>query len=196
MIRPTLLLAWALAVPAFGEERTFTVTADGKSVGEVILAFKSQADGSTAVAVRAEVGRFAVKYRGTEVWKDGRLVRMDGSGMTLRATDRGYELQTGTKDVVVRGDVWPNSFAVLPGPGRTPLVVDVPSGDVHRCKIEAIGPDRVSVADKPIPATRYRVTIAGQPTDVWYDASGRLVRRSWPRDGRAVVQELTRLKPD
>jgi hypothetical protein len=50
------------------------------------------------------------------------------------------------------------------------------------------------VEGKPFPVTRYRVTAGGNRWDVWYDADQRLVKRSWTRDGRTVVAELTARK--
>jgi hypothetical protein len=177
MIRIPAIICLMAAVPAVADERTFSVTVDGKAVGELVASYRAQQDGSTAVAVRGGwPAPFAYDYRGTETWKDGRLVRLEGTGsdagrnggVTLVAGKNTSTLKTGVKDVSIRDEVWPTTGAILPDPDRKPLVVDVLTGDVLRAKVEKVGADRVTVAGKPVPVTRYRVTAGGQRWDVWY----------------------------
>ena len=194
-----VLLAGVVCVtPAFAEERAYSLSIDGQPAGEVVFTFKRQADGSTTVACRSD-GKILPPgpYRGraTEVWKDGRLVRLDASGVTVREAGRDYRLWAGAKDVTARGDLWPDTFAVRPGPDRSPLVVDVLTGDVSRAKVETVGPDRVTVAGKPIPTTRYRVTVGGRAVDLWFDQCDRLVRRGWGQDGARWVIECAQIAP-
>jgi YD repeat-containing protein len=207
MTRQALLVLGLIPIPAAAEERTFSVSVDGKPAGECVVSFQAQADGSCAISCRTEVRaegrpRDSFEYRGTEVWKDGRLVRLDGSGaengqkggVSLAAGKDGCALKAPTKEVTVRGEIWPNTYAMLPDPDGKLLTVDVLTGDVLRAKVEQVGADRVTVAGKLIPATRYRVTAGGLTTDVSYDAANRLVRRTWTRDGRAVIMELIRIR--
>ncbi|MBO0697834.1 MAG: hypothetical protein J2P46_05545 [Zavarzinella sp.] len=207
MIGRTLLLLGLVPVAAAAEERTYSVTIDGKPAGECVVSLRSQADGSSAVSARIEVRteqrpRYAYEYQGTEVWKDRRLVRSEGTGtengqkggVSLAAGKDGYTLRAPTKEVTIRGEVWPTTYAMLPDLDREPLVADVLTGDVLRAKVEKVGADRVMVASKLIPATRYRVTVGGTTTDVWYDDAKRLVRRRWTLEGRAAVLELIRVK--
>ena len=196
MPRLSLTAAFLAALPAFAEERTFAVTVDGKPAGELVLTFQARTDGTTAVTVRADYRAerptpFAFEYRGTEAWKDGRLVRLEGlgtedrhkGGITLVAGKDTYALKAGVKEVSVRGEVWPTTGATMPDPDGKPLVVDVIAGDVLRAKVEKLGPDRVTIAGKPVPVTRYRVTAGGNRWDVWYDAGQRLAKRVWTRTG-------------
>jgi hypothetical protein len=203
MFRLSALVCVLVAVPAVAEERTFSVTVDGKAVGELVLSYRTQSDGSTAVTVRSESqSPLAGEYRGTETWKDGRLVRLEGTGSdggrkggtTLTGGVDTYALKAGVKDVRIRDEVWPTTGAILPDPDRTPIVVDVITGDVLRAKVEKVGADRVTVSGRAVPVTRYRVTAGGLRWDVWYDADRRLARRVWTRDGRTVVAEPTQIK--
>ena len=199
MRRFLLLSMWLAGATAHAEERQFAVSIDGKPAGEVRVSFKSQADGSSSVSVRMDVkGGTPASYSGTELWKDGRLIRLDGErkGVTLRATDRGYDLKGPNRNVTVRGEVWPDTFTVLPKVDADLLVVDMRTGDVYRSKVEKIGPDRVTVGGRPVPATRYRVMFAGGSTDMWFDDRGRLVRRTWTRDGRVTRVEATQIGGD
>lgn len=209
MPRLSFAVLLVCALPALGEDRTLSVTVDGQPAGEITLEFKTLIDGATSVTIRAEyrVERpvpVSFDYRGTESWKDGRLVRLDGlgsegaikGGVTLVSGKDAYALKAGVKEVSVRGEVWPTTGAMLPDPDRKPLVVDVITGEVLRAKVEKVGADRVMVAGKIVAATRYRVTAGSNRWDVWYDGNRRLAKRIWTRDGRTVVAELTQLKAD
>lgn len=196
-----LLLA---AVPVLADERTFTVSIDGRPAGDLIVSYQTRSDGTTAVTVRTDWRAdrptpISLDYRGTETWKDGRLVRLDGSGVqdgrkggiTLVAGADGFALKAGVKEVSIREAIWPTSGASPPDPDARPLVVDAVTGEVQRTKVETVGPERVTAAGKLTPATRYRVTAGSARWDVWYDDQKRLVRRTWTRDGRTVTAELT-----
>jgi hypothetical protein len=188
----------------FAEERTYSVTVDGRPAGELCISFQSDSKGTTAVTVRAESPPLAFEYRGAETWKDGRLTRLEGAGsesgrkggVTLVAAKDAYALKAGVKEVRIRDEVWPTSGAMLSDPDRNPLVVDVLTGDVLRAKVENVGADRVTVGGKPVPVTHFRVTAGGQRWDVWYDADQRLAKRVWTRDGRTVTAELTKVRRD
>jgi hypothetical protein len=203
MARLSALLLLLSTLPAGAEERTYAITIDGQPAGEMTVSFQARDNGSTAVTVHADYHAdrpvpLALEYRGTETWKDGRLVRLEGlgsenrqkGGITLVAGKGAYALKAGVKEVSIRDDVWPTTAVMLPDPDRRLLVVDALTGDVLRAKVEKVGAERITVAGKPVTATRYRVTAGGNRWDVWYDADPRLVKRMWTRDGRTVVAEL------
>src|SRR4051794_7236950 len=158
---PLLLLA---ALPAVAEERTFSITIDGQPAGELVVKYQTQTDGTTAVSVRADYRAerptpLSFEYRGTESWKDGRLVRLEGlgaesghkGGITLVAGNDAYALKAGVKEVRVRGEFWCTTGARPPDPDAKPLVVDAITGDVLRAKAEKVGRDRLTVAGKEVP---------------------------------------------
>src|SRR6185369_3402330 len=112
---------------------------------------RARTDGTTAVTVRAESPTpLGVDYRGTESWKDGRLVRLDGlgsengrkGGVTLVAGKDAYSLKAGVKEVSVREELWVATGVTPPDPDKKPLVVDAITGDVLRAKVEKVGADR------------------------------------------------------
>lgn len=205
-----LYLALMVAVPpAAAGEHVFTVTIDGRPAGEVTIAYDPRPDRTTAVTVRVQyqVDRpvpISFDYRGTETWRDGRLVRLDGlgtdgrtkGGIQLEAATNAYALKAGVKQVTVRGAVWPTLGGPPPEPDDRPLVVDVITGDVWQAKVETVGPEALTIADKRLRTTRYRVAAANQRWDLWYDESGRLVKRVWTRAGRTVGFELKEVRPD
>lgn len=207
MFRAALLLVGT--IPVIADERTFSVTIDGRAAGDLVVSYQTRSDGTTAVAVRAawqgdRPTPLSLDFRGTEMWKDGRLVRLEGvgiqdgrkGGITLVADNDAFALKAGVKEVRVRDPIWPTSGVAPPNPDDKPLVVDVVTGEVLRAKVEKVGPEQVAAAGKRTPATRYRVTAGSTRWDVWYDDKDRLVRRAWTRDGRTVVAELTGRKSD
>lgn len=201
---PLLLLS---ALPVLGEERTFSVTSDRRPAGELAVSYQRRTDGTTAVTVR---GRWraekpiAFEYRGTESWKDGRLVRLDGlgsedgykGGITLVAGTDAYALKAGVKEVSTRGEAWATTGVFPPDPDAKPLVVDVITGDVWKGKVEKVGAERLTVDGKGMAVTHYRVVAASTRWDVWYDESQRLAKWVRTRDGRAISAELIRIKKD
>ena len=204
MCRWLILATSLLALPLHGEERTFDMTVDGKVAGTMTIDYQLR-DGTTSATVRTDrASQPAFDYRGTESWKEGRLVRLEGAGIdgphkgsvSLVAGKDAYRLKAGVKEVRVRDDVWPTTGVMPPDPDRKPLVVDAITGDVFHAKVEKVGADRVVVRDKPIPTTHYRVIAGGNRWDVWYDANQRLAKQAWTRDGRTMVAELTGIKAD
>jgi hypothetical protein len=198
----TFLLILLAAAKGQCAEFKFALTIDGKSEGSCTLTSK-QADGSeleirgTIAADRASL----LSYQGLERWKDGRLVRMEGSGTENRkngkvaivAGKEGYTLKAGAKEVAIHGDVWPTTFWIRPDADR-PLVVDAITGDTFHAKIEKIGADRVVIAEKPIATIHYRLTFDGRVVELWYNKDGHLVRRKWSVAGRTFELLLTDVK--
>jgi hypothetical protein len=209
MARVSLTCLLLATFPALAEDRTFAVTIDGQPAGELVIGYHVRSDGNTAVTVRGEYRAerptlLSFEYRGTESWKDGRLVRLEGfgsanghkGGITLVSGKDAYALKAGVKEVRVRDEVWPTLSAMRPDPDAKPLVVDVISGDVLHARVEKIGPDRVTVADKPLAVTVYRVVAGPNRWDMAFDDKQRLAKWAWTRDGRTVSTELKQCKDD
>ena len=199
-----IFISSLFALPLHGDERTYHISLDGNPAGTMIIDYQLR-DGTTSATVRIDrIGQRTNDYRGTESWKDGRLVRLERTGtdgphkgsVLLVAGKDAYSLKAGVKEVRVRDDVWPTTGVLPPDHERKPLVVDTISGDVLHAKVEKVGADRTAVRDKPIPTTHYRVTAGSQRWDAWYDAKDRLVKRVCTCDGRTEVAELTSIDSD
>ncbi len=184
-------------------EFQYSVAVDNRPAGEFSVIFKPGGSG-TEVHARIKVDRnkdYQFQYEGTELWKKGRLVRLDGTAVEMSQKRNvslvdgkaGYALKSGIKEVTVRGEVWPTTYWMRPDVER-PHIVTVPTGEVSRAKIASLGPDHLQVDAKLIHATRFRVTTTGASTELWYDAANRLVRRKWERNGRSIVIELVHIK--
>jgi Family of unknown function (DUF6134) len=209
MSRLSVLAVLLIVFPLMGEERTFSVAIDGKPGGTMVLEWQRRNDGATSVTLRADYRlegptAYGFDCRGTEMWKDGRLVRFEGlgsengikGGITLVAGKDAYALKAGVKEVRVRGEVWPTTGMMPPEPDRKPLVVDAITGDVLHAKVEKVGADRIEVAGKLVATTHYRVIAGASRWDVWYDENNCLAKRVWMRDGRTVIAHVTHIKAE
>lgn len=188
-----------------GAEWQFAVSIDHKPVDKFTITVTHVEPVTEIHSKLAITGDRAwqLSYEGSESWKDGRLVRLEGSGtqndkkgsVSLIDGKGGYALTAGDKEVTVRGDVWPTTFWIRPDTDK-PMIVDALTGEVSRVKIEPLGPDRLMVDGKAVRVLKYRLTTAGMVTELWYDSSNRLTRRKWEDHGRSIVMELIRIKTD
>ncbi len=210
-----LLALLALAGISLGraadiETRDFNVLVDGKPTGEAHITIHTQADGSTVVTsdtdilVKLLIGHYRYAFRGREVWKDGRLVRLDstcnddGKLYVLAASAEGdrFRLKVNNQEKFVRGDVWLTSYWAEPT-GRLNQEVALLDADTGRelaSRVQQIGVEQRTIAGQNVNVTRYRATGKHGNTDLWYDGNNRLVRQEWTEDNHRMVLELIRLR--
>jgi hypothetical protein len=194
------------------ETRTFSISVDGKAAGSYRMAIQKRADGMLAmtgeadVTLRVALVNYKYSYRGTEVWKDGRLHTFEsnsndnGKKHSVSATGGrdGASVRTAGREVFVRGDVWLTTYWQLPpenARGASLALVDADTGKLLKARLEKIGVEDVAVAGNVVKATRYRVSGAVK-ADLWYDNADRLVRQESVEDGHKTVLELSRIQRD
>jgi YD repeat-containing protein len=190
-----------LAPMLHADERTFSAAVDGKSSGTFTVTSKTHPDEVTEIRARFDIGDRS--YEGAERWRRGRLVRLEGSGTESGRTRSaslidgkdGYALTSGIKEITVRGDVWPTSFWIKPAAEKL-LIVDVFTGEVSRGKLDKVGPEQMQIDGKLVRVTKYRLTFAGETTELSYDQADRLTRRKCEAKGRSIVIELTGVRAD
>jgi hypothetical protein len=192
------------------EVRNFTTKIDGNPAGTYRMTITRQDDGSVSMVGQADVKVTKVgftvykySYRGTEVWKDGRLVRFqsstddDGKKFTVTATAEGdgVRLKVNGEESSARAD-WLTSYWQLPTAEmrkRHIALIDVDNGKSMNGAIRYLGTEQVTVCGKPQNCAHYRVT-GPNMVDVWYDAQERLVRQEWMDEGYHVRLELTSVR--
>jgi hypothetical protein len=206
-----LTIAPPPARPAGPEQRVFTVLVDGRPAGEYRLTVGADADGTetmtgvAAVRVRHVLGQYRYSYQGSEVWKDGRLVRLDaatdddGKKCDVRAAAEaaGLRVEANGQARLAPLDSWPTTYWRLPPTerrGRPLTLLDVDTGQSLAARLDAVGPARLTVAGRPLDCTRYRVTGQAQ-AELWFDAQDRLVRQETIEDGHKTVLELRDVRP-
>jgi hypothetical protein len=192
------------------ETRDFTVLISGKPSGEVHMTIHRQEDGSvvmrcdTDIKVAFGILHYKYVYRGLEVWKDRRLIRLDsntddnGKRFVVSAVPDGANLKMKVNNVEkqVRGDVWVTSYWTLPDPkiraGQL-TVLDADSGKMLDGKLGFIATEKLRVAGQEVTLNHYR--FAGKVNvELWYDGSERLVRQEWTEQAHKTVLELLRVR--
>jgi hypothetical protein len=205
-----LLAGAPRAAAADTEVRDFNVVVDGSRAGDYHMTIRRQDDGTVTMTNASEVrvkllgvSFYSYAYRGTEVWKDGRLQRLESSGQengkpfAVAAVPAGNGLRVtfNGQEHVSRPDVWTMTYWLLPVAGQRnhalPLL-GCDNGQGADGFLQYLGTERRSVAGQEQDCTHYRVT-GSTPHDIWYDGQERMVRQEWVVDGHRTLLELTRV---
>jgi hypothetical protein len=188
------------------ETRRFQIFIDNRPAGSYYMSFSERADGSIAVSERADVRirylliSYHYSYRGTEVWKDGRLLQLDANSdddgkrfsVAARAEAESLRVVVNGQESRLPKDVWPTSAWRLPDAKHRNgqiAVLDVDTGRQLAGNISHVGTSRLNVAGAVEDCVHYRIT-GGVQIDAWYDAQERLVRQEAVDDGHHVRWEL------
>jgi hypothetical protein len=212
------VLAVALAVLAGAsaaraadlETRDLAVRVDGKPAGEVHMTIHRQDDGVTQVSCDTDVKvkilfvSYAYRYRGREIWKDGRLQRFsstcndDGKHFEVSAVaeEGGLRVSVNGRERLMPAHTWLTSYWTLPDAkvreGVVPLL-DADNGRELECRIQHVGTQQMAVLGQVQNVNHYRLTGKVQ-VDLWYDGAERLVRQEWMEEGHRTVLELMRIR--
>jgi hypothetical protein len=207
----------ALGLPRAGaadlEVRSFNVLVDGKKAGDYQMTIGRQADGSVSMSAQSDVrvtvlgvSVYTYTYRGMEMWKDGRLQRLEtggkekGKAFAVRAAVDGANVRVRfieegkpATERLTRPDVWTTSIWHLPPAqfrNNKVLLLGCDNGKDIQGSLQLVGTEQISVAGQTMTCSHYRV-MKDVPHDVWYDAQERLVRDVWTASGHRTVVEMT-----
>ena len=193
------------------EIRRFAILIDGKRSGDYKLTVARQDDGTVTATLQGAmritklgVTWYHYSFRGTEVWNNGRLQRLestcddDGKKYSLIATaeDGGMRVKVNGQEHTSPADVWVNSFWQLPPAAyhNAPVpLLGCDDGKDIRGYLQMMGSVEINAAGQSMNCTRCRV-LSAEPHDLWYDGQGRMVRQEWVEDGYKVTFELTRVQ--
>lgn len=206
-----LLSAAPRAGAADTQTRDFNVLVDGSRAGDYHMTIQRQDDGTIAMTNESEVrvkvigvSFYSYAYRGREVWKAGRLQRLDSNGQengkpfVVAAVPAGDGLRVtfNGQEHTARPDVWTMTYWMLPPAAYRnrglPLLGCDNGQEVVNGYLQYVGAEQLTVAGQPQTCTHYRVT-GSTPHELWYDAEERMVRQEWVVDGHKTVLELTRV---
>jgi hypothetical protein len=217
LVAAVALLALAASAPSVAraadiETRDLNVLVDGKSAGEVHMTIHRQDDESTVlkcdtdIQVRYLVIRYIYSYRGCEVWKAGRLLRLDSTCndngkryvVSAVAEGEGLRVRVNNQEWMARPDVWLTSYWCLPDRKQRDQPIPVVDADTGR-NLGAARLQYVATEQRPLNGQvqnvyHYRLTGSQVQVDLWYDGGERLVRQEWVEDGHRTLLELTRVR--
>lgn len=192
------------------ETRDYAVTVGTKAGGEVHMTMHKQDDGSvhlrcdTDINVKILLASYRFVYRGREIWKDGKLVRLDSqtddNGKRLAVTvvqdAAGHKVRVNNAERTIKGDVWTMSYWSLPDAkvrANALTLLDPDDGKDVPGKLAFVASEKLKVAGQEVTLNHYRVT-GKTVVDVWYDGTDRLIRQEWTEQGQKLLIELTRIR--
>jgi hypothetical protein len=192
------------------ESRDYTLRVDGRHAGKANITIQQQDDGTTIVScdttvqVKVFLKTYRYNYQGREVWKDGRLQRLDsecnddGKRFKVNALADGERLRVrvNNQERLARGDVWLTSYWTVAGVKDRKDTVPLLDADTGRdldCRVQFLGAQQIAVAGQAQNVNHYKLTGSKVQVDVWYDAADRLVRQEWIEDGYKTVLELNQV---
>jgi hypothetical protein len=200
-----------VAAAANTESRDFAVRVNDKPAGEYHMTITRQEDGSVSMTGQADIHftvylikKYSYVYRGTEVWKGGRLLRLDsscdddGKKFSVSAASDGTTLRVRVngQDHISRGEVWVTSYWCLPTMDQRNHAVPLLDADTGRditAALHFVGGAKVNVEGRPADVSHWRLT-GGVQVELYYDSQERLVREEFVEDGYRTVLELVRIR--
>jgi hypothetical protein len=205
-----LAMTGAVTRAADIETRDFAVLVSGKQAGEVHMTIHKQDNGSiqvrcdTDIKVPLVIGSYKYVYRGLEVWKDRRLVRLDSNTddngnrylVSAVAETAGLRIKANNVERMARPEVWLTSYWCLPDPklrADTIPIIDADTGKDLSGKLQFVANEKRHIAGQDTTLNHYKLT-GKVHVDLWYDGSERLVRQEWMEQGHKTVIELTRVR--
>jgi hypothetical protein len=209
LVAAGLLATAGMTVAAAGDagEFTFTVLKDGSPVGHHFIVFQRQGDRveireATEIEVRlAMIPIYRFEHEGTEVWEDGRALRIDGTtndngeklDIAVRRNADGY-----TRMINGRVDEFDDSKQVLAFWNKDVVNHDdffsAVEDKVIRASFQFLGRDQITVAGQELDTEHYRM-IGDEERDLWFDRSGRIAKVAFSRLGSEITYLRDQLAP-
>jgi Family of unknown function (DUF6134) len=207
----SLVLAGAgRAAAADTEVRDFSIKVDGKAAGEYHMAIRQQQDGTTAMSATSDVRvtvllvtAYTYSYRGQEVWKNGKLQRLESAGkenskafaVSVSPEGDGLRVKANGQEKVIGSNVWTTSCWQLPNTAVQNQAVSLmgcDNGQVSAGQLQYVGPERINAAGQEQICGHYRL-MRDVPYELWYDAQKRLVKEEWVSNHHRTVLELVKI---
>ena len=193
------------------EVRTFSISVDGKASGEYRVSVQVLDDGSRQATVESVTkvpqgtGWRRTSYAGVEVWKGGKLQRLDarcyddGKRRHLTAAPNAGQLRVmiNGQRTDVRADVWTNTYWFVPEmTERTQAmaIFEVESGKVIAAQLEQLGAEKLTVIGQGLDCSRFRLRGDNLKADLWYDGADRLIKLDATEDKHRTVLELIKVQ--
>lgn len=171
-------------IDAYPEILKFRVTRDGNPIGTVMERFRTIGDDIRVdVYIRLEVDvlfftAFRYEHRSREIWRRGRLVRLDtvtdddGDAQMVRArADAGKLAVSGPAgQLSAPAAIFPSSYW-HPRFVEQTRMLDSQRGRLLEIRCDRVGDERIVALGREIDAARYRMS-GDIDLDFWYSADG------------------------
>jgi hypothetical protein len=192
------------------EIREFEVRVDNKSAGTHRLTIASDGDSckvgfQTDVKMDFLIYAYVFKFRGTEVWRDGRLENVD-----IHCEDRGKKRTFALK---TDGEVQQVSFNGKEVPTESPClmttaywqlpraevlkksfpIADVDNGQTRPATLNVVGKATISTSSRTLECRHFKIE-GPSPAELWFDDQDRLVRQKSVEAGHQVELKLKEIR--
>ena len=192
------------------EVRDFEVRVDNKPAGTHRLTITSEGDihevaFQTDVKMDFLVYAYVFKFRGTELWRDGRLENAD-----IRCEDGGKKRSFALK---TDGDIQQISFNGKEVPAsslglmttaywrlpsvetrkKTLAIIDVDSGTTRNATLNVLGKTTISSPGRTLECRHIKID-GPSPAELWFDDQDRLVRQKSVEVGHQLELRLTDIR--
>ena len=189
--------------PSPGDVIAFDVLRQGSSFGRHVVRFSETSDGSLEVEVDVDlkaglgpITLFRYELDATEIWKDGKLVALegrvndDGTRETVRATSKGNSL-------VVDGDGYNGEVApdILPASHwnvaqtRAQHLLSSENGELIEVSVQPLGRETIEAGGRSVAANKYLMDSDIDVT-IWYDDAGRWLKLAFEARGQSIEYVL------
>jgi len=196
----------AAARAADVEAREYGIYIDNKPAGTYHLHMVVADDGKTTVRANADVRyrvliyHYTYTFRGTEVWKNGRLIRLDSTAnddgkkfmVHAEPADGNLRVTVNGNTATLPGDVWTTTAWQKPAAryhNHTLPMIDADTGRHLSGRLEYVDKRDIPVGDSAVACEHYRVT-GGTQMELYFDRHHRLVRQETVEQGHATVLQL------
>lgn len=207
LLTASMLMLAGTTQGAETERRELAIRIDNKPAGTYHLSVTQNDNGTITVHARANVSywvflyHYKYSFQGTEVWKSGRLIRLDstsnddGKRFAVHAKADGANLQVTVngETTTLPGDLWTTTAWHAPAHKfrnhRLPMI-DADTGRALHGRLEYVDQQSIEVAGNSVECAHYRVTDGAQ-MELYFDGHQRLVRQDTVEQGHATVLQLT-----
>jgi hypothetical protein len=192
------------------EIRDFDVRVDNKLRGTHRLAIKKDGDThqvgiQTDIKIDLIVYAYVFTFRGTEVWREGQLLKSE-----IRCVDGGKERTFALKTTGAKQEVIFNGKPVAASPRhimttaywRLPAeemqekpfrVINVDNAKSGNASIEFVGKNKITIDGKAVLCRHCKID-GPSPAELWFDENGLLVHQKSIEEGHNVELKLKQIR--
>lgn len=195
------------------EIRDYAIIVDGKQSGYSQCIITAKKDGTTFITSRANakvkifLATFTFSYQGTEVWKNYRLLRVDGVGRQNRKqynvsavldnNNQALRVSVNNQERLIPADSWSSSFWKLPQIKERIQKVSVlksSHGTLIDGQLHYLETVKQPINGQQKTCYHFRLTGGKKPIDFWFDAQHRLVRQEFVEMGHRTIVEMVNIR--
>jgi hypothetical protein len=194
----------SIVLPSATDDRRFSVLYEGDKIGTHTVLYAPETD-ETRINIDINlsveflgVTLFAFRHRATEIWHDGRIISLKSetleSGETLyvegAATPDGFRVVSKDGPFIASAATLTSNSQWTPALLKQETVVDAAHGGIIGISAHKFADERILIAGREVPATRYTVITPYLAGDIWYDQNGLWVGGAFESKGKKFLYQL------